>query len=68
MTYFVVQVVILKKGNSSQFSLMSFMYIVTLSGKESLQLFRVVIVIFLEERKCYCYRDYYLVRVCDENL
>jgi len=42
----VVQVVISKKGNSSQSSLMSFAYAATPSGKESLQSFRVVVAIF----------------------
>ena len=49
--------------NSSQFSLMSFVYIATPSGKESLQLFRIAM--FSEEGECYWYRDCRLVCVCD---
>jgi len=52
LTYFAVQVVILKTGNSFQSSSISFAYVATPSSKESLQLFRVVVAMFLEEGKC----------------
>ena len=47
---------------------MSFAYVATLSGKESLQLFGMAVAMFLEEGKCYWYRDYRLVRVYDVYL
>jgi len=39
--------------NSSQSLSMSFAYVATPSGKESLQLFGVIVAMFLEEGKCY---------------
>ena len=53
MTYFAVQVVVLIVVNSSQSLLISFAYVSTPSGKESLQSFRVVVAIFSEEGKYY---------------
>jgi len=53
LTYFAVQVIVLKIGNSSQSLLISFAYAATPGGKESLQLFRVIVAMFLEEGKCY---------------
>ena len=47
-----VQVVILK-ANSSQSLSISFAYLATPSGKESFQLFKVGVAIFLEKGKCY---------------
>jgi hypothetical protein len=47
---------------------MSFVYIATPSGKESLQSFRVIVAMFSEEGKYYWYRDCRLVYVRDENL
>ena len=63
-TYFAVQVVI-SIVKSSQFSLMSFAYKVTPSGKESSQSFKVGVAIVLEEGKCCWYKDCRLVRVHD---
>jgi len=56
------------KVNSSQFSLMSFAYEATPSGKESSQSFKVGVAMFLEGGKCYWHRDYCLVRVRDVYL
>jgi hypothetical protein len=52
--------------NSSQSLSISFAYVATPSGRESLQSFRIAM--FLEEGKCYWYRDYRLVRVRDVYL
>jgi hypothetical protein len=61
-TYFMVQVVIFIV-KSSQFLLMSFAYKATLNGKESLQLFKIAVAMFLEEGKCCWYKDCYLVYI-----
>jgi hypothetical protein len=53
LTCFAVQVVILMVVNLSQSLLISFAYVSTPSGKESLQSFRVVVAIFSEEGKYY---------------
>jgi len=42
---------------------MSFVCLATPSSKESFQLFKVGVAMFLEGGKCYWYRDCYLVRV-----
>jgi len=42
---------------------MNFIYAATPSSKESFQLFKVGVAIFLEGGECYWFRDYYLVRV-----
>jgi hypothetical protein len=47
---------------------MSFAYAATPGGKESLQLFRVIVAMFSEEGKCYWCRDCRLVRVRDVYL
>ena len=62
-----VQVVVLK-ANLFQSSLISFVCLATLSGKESFQLFEVGIAMFLEGGKCYWCKDYHLVRVHDVYL
>ena len=67
LTCFVVQVVILKI-NSSQSSSISFVYIATPNNKESFQLFKVIIAMFLEKGECYWCRDCRLVCVYDKNL
>ena len=67
MTYFAVQVVVLMV-NSSQSSSMSFAYVATPGGKESLQLFGIAVAMFSEGGKCCWYRDCRLVRVRDVYL
>jgi len=62
-----VQVVILK-ANSSQSLLISFACLATPGGKESFQLFKVGVAMFLEGGKCYWCRDCRLVRVYDVYL
>ena len=54
--------------NLSQSLLISFTYLATPSGKESFQLFKVGVAMFLEGGKWYWYRDCRLVRVCDVYL
>ena len=50
--------------NSSQSSSMSFAYVATPGGKESLQLFGIAVAMFSEGGKCCWCRDCRLVRVC----
>ena len=47
---------------------MSFAYIATPGGKESLQSFGIAVAMLSEEGKCYWCRDCRLVRVCDVYL
>ena len=67
MTYFAVQVVVLK-ANSSQSSSIRFACVATPGGKESFQSFEVGVAMFSEEGKCYWCRDCRLVRVRDVYL
>ena len=63
MTCFAVQVVVLMV-NSSQSSSMSFAYVATPGGKESLQSFGMAVAMLSEEGKCCWCRDCRLVHVC----